>query len=1046
MHGATSEAGGKAAHEPPAFRVLGSLEVWDGAEPVVVAGALRNRTLAMLLLEAGRVVPVSRLVDAAWDGAPPRSATHQIRKAVADLRQRIPHGHELILTDGPGYRAALHTEQLDLTLYRRLLRQAHDALEERAHKQAAAHLRAALELWRGPVLAGAGGPILDAVSTALEEQRLAAAERLYELVIEAGEAASVIGELRSLTVQYPLRETLRGQLILALYQTGQQAAALEEFAQLRVLLADELGIDPSTRLSELHEHVLQQDPALRSAQRVSARLAEPVASAAPRALPYDVPDFSGRTSELSWIAQAADRTQAGTTTVLGIDGMGGGGKTALALRAAHRLAARYPDGQLFIDLRGFTPGQHPLSAFSAQGDLLAAAGIPSEEIPGIPAGRNALWQSYMRGRRMLLVLDNASASEQVRTLIPTSPGSLTLITSRPRLTDLDGVEWLSLGVLTELESREILRQTLGAERVAREPEASAELLRLCGGLPLAVRIAAARLSNRPGWSVQRLVDRLRDHGRRLEELSSQDRGVASALTLSYQAMPEDQRTAFRLLGHSPGRYVDAYEAAALLGTGTPQAEDVLENLVDVRLLEAREPGTYAFHDLVRHFARRLSQGAGSPEADQAVHRLLDHYVRTAEHACDVLFPGRTRYGGLTAAAPGAPASTAPTAATGAMAAVPAVPAVPAFADKATALRWLDQHRDSLLTAVDIAHARGSLWHAARLPRELGFHSSIRSYDADANRMLERGVEASRQLADPALTRLNLTNLAMGLWRLGRISDAVTRLEEALEISQSMNDRQSEAECKARLSQAFNSLGHLDRALRLSEEANQVARATNFTRLDGSSLSTLSHVQVRLGRYAAAARSAQQALAVFDFIGETQLSVDVLRYLSRALEGLGCHDDALVWADEAIKRCHQLRMTSALPLALARRTDILLRIGQPEQACENVMHALSGAFHHTDDVHRASVHLSAGRAHHALGDLTKALGQYQLAHEISSRMELRYEQAQALDGLAATHEALGDGPAAGRHRQEADRLFSSMGVPDSARGPGWDIAPRNGPGG
>lgn len=664
----------------PEFAVLGSLEVRSGNALVSLNGALQRRVLVTLLLEAGRVVPISRLVMAAWNEEPPDSAEHQVRKMVAKLRSRIPHGPDIILTDGPGYRAVVDTGQLDLLRYQKLLRQAREALDTGETERAAAQLREALALWRGPVLAGSGGRVVDAASTALEEQRLTAAEQLYDLCIDAGEAADITGELRALVDEHPLRETLRSRLMLALYHSGQQAAALDEFVRVRDHLADELGIDPGVELTGLHERILRQDPSLTRPERSAPRVPHQVTKA-PHALPFDVPDFSGRSSELQWVCDAAGRAPEGTPTVLALDGMGGGGKTALAIRAAHQLAEQYPNGSLFIDLHGFTPGQPPLSAFDAQGDLLAAAGIPSDEIPTVPAGRAARWQSYMRGRRMLLVLDNAAASDQVRALIPASSDSLVLITSRPRLTGLDGVEWLSVGALPELDSHWLLRRTLGAERVEREPDAAGELLRLCGGLPLAVRIAAARLANRPHWTVQRLVERLRDHDRRLDELTSEGRGVAGALLLSYQAMPRDQRTAFRLLGHHPGRYLDTAEAAALLDTDVLTAEDVLEELVDVRLLEAREPGVYAMHDLVRSFVQRVAQGQRAPEDGQAVRRLLDHYLNTAERACDTLFPGRRRFGDRDVKGR----------------------ARDEFDHADRALQWLDQHRDSLLAAVDAAY-------------------------------------------------------------------------------------------------------------------------------------------------------------------------------------------------------------------------------------------------------------------------------------------------------------------------------------------------------
>ncbi|MEU6983134.1 BTAD domain-containing putative transcriptional regulator [Streptomyces sp. NPDC046324] len=989
--------------------MLGSLEIRSGDEPVPVSGALQRRVLVMLLLEAGRVVPVSRLVAAGWNEEPPDSAEHQVRKVVAKLRSRIPRGPDIIVTDGPGYRAVVDTEQLDLLRHKELLGQARGALEAGEPERAVARFREALALWRGPVLSGDGGPVIDAASAALEERRLTAAEQLYDLCMAAGEAAGITGELRALVEEHPLRETLRSRLMLALYRSGHQAAALAEFARARKHLADELGIDPGIELTELHERILRQDRSLTRPERPpSPASTEP--TEAPYALPFDVRDFSGRSAELQWVCDAVKRALKRVPTVLALDGMGGSGKTALAVRAAHQLAEHYPDGSLFIDLHGFTPGKTPLSAFDAQGDLLAAAGVPSDEIPTVPAGRAARWQSYIRGRRMLLLLDNAAASEQVRGLIPASSDSLVLVTSRPRLTGLDGAEWLSVGALSESDSHQILLSTLGSERVQNEPDAARELLQLCGALPLAVRIAAARLANRPHWTIRRLVERLRDHNRRLDELTSEGRGVASALLLSYQSMPDDQRTAFLLLGHHPGRYLDTEEAAALLDTDVLTAEGVLEELVDVRLLEARESGVYALHDLVRSFVQRVAQGEQAWEVGQAVHRLLDHYVHMAERAGNTLFPGRRRVGESGEAGR----------------------ARAEFDHKDKALQWLDQHRDGMLAAVDAAYDEGLLWHAARLPRELGFHSSVRAYDASANAALEKGVSAARQLGDLSLTRLNLTNLAMGKWRLGQLSDAIARLEEAVELSRQMADEHSEAACQARLGQAYNSMGELERALQLNQEVSRRAKELGLTRLGGSSLSMLSLIQVRLGRFDEAAESAEQALSIFDSIQEIQLSVDALSNLSQAMEGLGRLEEALARADAALERCERISMPSVLPLVLARRADVLTRMGELEEAALSADHALTTAGSRTDDIHRASVHLTVGRVRYAQGELELARAQQLLAHEIACRMELRYDEACALWDLARTAETRGQLELARQHRSAADDLFSLMNVPETAR--------------
>lgn len=1010
MRAVTSEDVQDDASTRPEFAVLGSLEVRVGGELRPLNSSLQQRVLVTLLLEAGRVVPVSRLVEAAWQEDPPGSAEHQVRKTVAKLRSRLPQGHGVIVTDGSGYRAVVDAEDLDLLRFQELLGRARESLKARETRPAVARFREALTLWRGPVLAGSGGRVLDAASTALEEQRLTAAEQLYGLLLDEGGAAGITSELRALVDEYPLRETLRSRLVLALYHSGQQAAALAEFNQAREHLAEELGIDPGSELTALHERILRHDSSIDRPELPAAPAAPQQEDEAPHTLPFDVPDFSGRGHELQWICRPERTTQEGSPTVLALDGMGGSGKTSLAVRAAHHLAGQHPHGSLFLDLHGFTPGQTPLSPFQAQGDLLAAAGIPGEEIPMVPAGRAARWQSYMRGRRMLLVLDNAVSSEQVRELIPAFCDSLVLVTSRPRLTGLDGAEWLSVGALPELDSHQILRDTLGAERVEREPDAARELLRLCGGLPLAVRIAAARLANRPRWTVQRLVERLRDHNRRLDELTSEGRGVASALLLSYQSMPREQRTAFRLLGHHPGRYLDADEAAALLDTDVLTAEDALEELVDSRLLEAREPGVYALHDLVRSFVQRVAQGERAPEDGQATERLLDHYLSTAELACDTLFPGRRRVGG--ADEEGLPRD--------------------GFAHKHRALQWLDHHRESLLAAVDVAYDEGLLHHAARLPRELGFHSSIRGYDASANVALEKGVEASIRLGDRSLARLNLMNLAMGKWRLGQLSGAVARLEEAVDLSRQMEDEHSEAECRARLGQAYNSMGELKRALQLSQEASRRAQKLGFTRLDGSSLSMLSLIQVRLGRFEEAVESAERAVAIFDSIKEVQLSVSALSYLSQAIEGLGRFEEALARIDAALERCQRMNMLSELPLVLARRADVLVRMGDLEGAADTSDHALAKATSSTGDIHRAAVHLSVGRVRYAQSDLDTAKDQQLLAHEIACRMELRYDEACALWGLARTAEAQGHSQLARQHRAAADTLFSLMKVPEAAR--------------
>ncbi|MDE1687638.1 AfsR/SARP family transcriptional regulator [Streptomyces neyagawaensis] len=1007
----------------------------------------------MLLLEANRVVPVPRLVEAAWDDNPPISASHQIRKAVAELRQRIPGGAEMILTDGPGYRASVGEDQLDLSQYRSRLRRARKAVEEGRRALAAEELRAAMELWRGPVMAGFGGSVIDAASAALEEQHLAAAEQLFSLQLSAGEASSVVGELRVLVNQHPLRETLRGQLMLALYRTGRQAEALEEYGRVRHLLAEELGIDPSGALTKLYEDILRQSPELALPEPVREPTAPPATApsppsaepgpttpsalpapsaasmpsaastpsavpapplpampSAPSTLPYALRDFSGRAAEMDWIRETALDKDGVWAHIVAIDGMGGSGKTALAVQAAHQLAPYWPDSQLFVDMRGFTPGQEPLSSAAALDALLASAGVPSEELPDDPAARTALWRSITAQRRLLIVLDNAATADQVMPLIPASPDCLTIVTSRPRLVDLDGARWLSLDVLTDDDATELLARTLGREWVEREPEACAQLIRLCGRLPLAIRISAARLRNRSHWTIQRLVDRLCDETRRLDELNSTGRSVAVVLRMSYQAMDDGKRTAFRLLGLHPGRNIDPADAGALLDCHPHDAEEVLEHLLDAHLLEQHEPGWYRMHDLVRSFARGLlGTEQAAEQENQAVGRLLDHYVLTAESACDTLFPKRPRFPEFLP---------------------PGRPLHPGFATADEALQWLDRQRDSLLSAVDLAVRNGHLLHAAYLPRALGFHSHIRNYPHDLQETNRAAVAAARSLGQPVLLRISLTNLAMGQWRLGLYEESAAHLREALDVARG-GDRLGEAVCMSRLGQVYNSLGKFAEALELLTGSARVQQELGQVREEAVSLGLLSSVNARLGRYQEAADAAARSLALYREIGEISNSIVSLSTLALALLGLRRPQTALERLDEALQLCDRLNKPANTALILSYCADAYVMLGRPEQALPYIERAAELAAAETT-ARRATVENAAGRVLRALGKFSEARDRHRNAHDLASGIAFRYETAQALHGLARAGEELGDYGSAQEHRRRADELFAEMGVPREAR--------------
>lgn len=1075
MPGADAESGERRSEETVGgglrFNVLGSLEGWTDGVRLRLGGAIQERVLCMLLLEAGRVVPVARLVEATWEKDPPVTAAHQVRKAVADLRRRIPTGNVVIATDGPGYRVVVSDDQVDLLEFDVLVKAAGRALREGRQSAAAEALRTALALWRGSVLSGAGGPVIEAAATALEERRLTASEQLFDLCLALGESGELVPGLRALITQHPLRETLRGQLMLALYRSGRQAEALKEYGEVRELLVDELGIDPGPRLAKLYEAILrdspelaaperpapvraapqpaapvrpeaEQDPPVRAVPRAAApappaftepvvertqtqaqphtqpqpppRATPPPSADAPCTLPYDLPDFTGRAKELAELfeyVQGEGRGGERHTRIVALDGMGGMGKTSLAVRAAHHLAGRYPDGQLHIDLHGFTPGGKPVAPATALDSLLRTVGTPGDRIPEDLEGRTALWRAKLDGRRMLLLLDNAVDAAQIRPLLPASSGCLVLITSRGRLLDLDGVEWVSLGMMQPEDSTSLMTETLGTTRVAAEPEASAELAELCGHLPLALRIATARLRNRPRWTVRYLVERLRDETRRMDELSSGERSVAATLRLSYLAMDEEYRTAFRILSLYPCAGTDVHSAAALLGTTVRDAEDALEFLLDVHLVRQPDIGLYTFHDLVRSFAQSLRGPATADDDAAAVERLLGYYLTASNTACELLFPGRERR------PTGIP---------------PYQGELPSFSDADQAVRWFDREQAGLLAAVSLAERCGHDRYAACLSRNVGFHLHARGQLDEFWSVGHLAVAAARRLDDPALLGISLANLGAACWKLGRFEEGLEVATEARDTAVRAGDRHTEGQSESTIGLLMSMLGRYAEALPLLERSLAVARELGNLRAESESLTILSTLYERWGRYPEAAAAARRAIELGRDLGYRGNEIAALTDLAFAQVGLGEYTEAEASLKRARALCDETRSPGDVALVLALAAQVAQKRGDGSQARAFAERALvlgrtSGA-----PIRLAKVANVVGQLHMTWGEHEAALNLHTHAYKIAAPMSFRAEEASALVGLAHAAEALGDSSAAVGHRTAAEELCDFMGLPEHRR--------------
>ncbi|MET7679215.1 BTAD domain-containing putative transcriptional regulator [Streptomyces sp. NPDC005423] len=997
------------------LNVLGSLECWADGRRLALGGAKAERVLGFLLLSPNRSVTVARLVEVVWGTEPPSTAAHQIRKTVSTLRRTLPGGAALLRTDGAGYRAAVSARELDLKEFEEHLRAAADALSTDRPTDARRELRAALDLWRGPVLEGHDGEPIDLAANVLAEMRLAAVEQYARLRIEVGQIDGLTTYLRQYVDAHPLHESLRELLMTVLYRTGRHAEALEEFAQVRQLLAEELGADPSPQLAKLHEAILRRSPGLGGAPAhpplLEPAVPEPVIVRC--TLPYDLPDFTGRQDTVRRIRDAL----ADDRRIIAIDGMGGSGKTALAVHVANQLAERYPDGQLFLDLHGFTPGHPPLHPLDALDQLLRSLGVPSDRIPEGLVERRALWRSVTASRRLLVVLDNIRESAQVRPLLLGTGNSATIVTSRTRLVEIDGAEWYSVGSLSMEDSMELLGRVLGDDRedpADREHHDSTEartlLAGMCAGLPLALRIVSARLRNRPHWTVRYLVDRMRSEARTLTELRVGERSVAASLQLSYGAMNRTHRAAFRLLGWHPGADFDVLSAAALLGTDVQEAEAILEELLDVNLLEQHTVGRYTLHDLVRWFARDLRGNTPDDRDEHGVQRLLDHYLLTLERACDLLFPGRTRH-----LVP-LPNSTG---------------SVPDFDSEADALRWLDDEYPALRDAAQLAYDVRLDLHAAYLPRGLAFYLNLRGWWGEFRDVGLLAVRAARRLEDPLLLRISLTNLGMALWKLGDLRGSLTRLDEALALAERTSEVHGIAAALSRIGMCYSSLGQYTEALDRLDRALALHRRLDCRREEAETLANTASALNCLGRYAAAAEAAEHAVRLDRLLGERDHEIYALTELAVAHLGMGRPDKALLRLAGIEGESDGFRQPGTVGLMLAYRAETLQRLGRAREAETCALRALtlmelSGA------IRRAEIENVLGRVHGRRHDYAAALTLHRAAHRRSAAMNLRVEMARAQAGVAAAAAALGDPETAVAARAAAEELFTDIGVPEECR--------------
>ena len=911
--------------------LLGPLEIRHGGQLVDLPGARGRVVLATLALSAGRPVAEAALVDRVWSSRLPQSARASLTTHIMRLRRVV--GGDAIRTTASGYLLDVDADQVDVLRFRRLTA---EAARERDPDQARRLLTEALDLWRGEPLDALDSETLrrDLVP-ALIEERLLALQRRIELDLASGEHARLTGQLRELTSRHPLHEPFWRQLITALAVGGRTAEALDAYGRLRMNLREQLGVDPSAELQEVYRRLLAGEAAADA--RASAYVVpdandgddgreahdgrdvamsyvpeetdgeqdlEPVRSD----LPGDLGDFAGRELELHELIAAAtmgSRPRAGaldaaaavagtgagleagpgagagagaTVVISAIDGMAGVGKTTLAVHAAHQLTERFPDGQLFIDLHDRLAGPQGADPAAALDALLRAVGVRSELIPPTLAQRSALWRSRLAGRRVLVVLDNVVSAAQVRPLLPGGAGSMVIVTSRRQLVELDGARHLSLDLLPVDDALALFTGIVGAQRVAGEPEAAADVLRLCGYLPLAIRIAAARLAARPTWSIRYLAQRLDDQGR-LSELVTGERSVAAAFTVSYEQLPPGHRRLFRLLGLHPGPDFDVYLAAAAAGLDPAAAEDVLEELLDVNLLRQRVPGRYEFHDLLRDHASATALNTDSAsERRAAVGRMLDYYLRVTELTDDLLGPGRARNRPVLETSPDH---------------------VPPLASQAEALDWCERELANVLAAVTLAADAGRPQHQWLLPLNLFLFYNARRGAQVAKAIYHAAHDAAERAGDQWARAETARHLGWVYWDLSDATEAIRYQRLALEIFRAIGDESGEAVALGNLGFSALSQGRYDEAVELCQEVVQACRRVGNLRGEAIGLFNLGYGCTQLGRFAEAIRDLTAALELFRRIDDPRMEAAICAALGNVRVRMSEYGQALLWHRRAL---------------------------------------------------------------------------------------------------------------------------------------------------
>jgi DNA-binding SARP family transcriptional activator/tetratricopeptide (TPR) repeat protein len=1048
------------------FRVLGEVEAVAGRNQVELGHARRRSLLAVLLADAGRVVSTDQMIERMWGGHAPVSARNIVSGYVTRLRAAFAEATGAdppLRRRAGGYLISVDPGAVDLHRFRCLVDAARDSPEP---GRAIALLGGALALPRGAVFAGLPSPWLEHLAELIEEEVWSARLDYADLLLRLGRHTAIAADLRAWADERRLDERLAGQLMTALYQSGHQAQAINRFHEMRERLADQLGVDPGPQLSDLYQQILRNDPALAiprpartailiksspnvlqrgpqqrgTSPQISASKPEAaaVSSAAspvtgpenpllerlpatlgrecltrgpgktPAELPHDVRNFVGRAAELAQLdallaSDSSDPLHHGAL-ICAIDGLAGIGKTALAIHWAHRVADRFLDGQLYVDLRGYDRHHRPLSHSDALAQLLRSLGTDAARIPADPRDQGNLYRSMLAGKRMLILLDNAAFPDHVRPLLPGTGSCVVLITSRKTLTGLvasEGAYLLTLDRLGSEEAHHLLRGIVGDHRVAAEPEPACMLAEQCGHVPLALRIAAANLAAQPRRPIANVVTELAGE-RRLAALTAHgDECVAvrSAFDLSYRALSPDVRRTFRRLGLIPGPHVTSHTAAALIQSSVGRATRLLDVLAAAHLVERHASGLYRFHDLIRLYARERTQAEDtSQQRRQMFRRVLHWYIDASIASVRFIYPNVPEL-------PRPPARGAPV-------------AVP-FADRHGALGWLESERPNLVAAIGEAAQSAARREAWQLAHALYGFFVVRMYPADWLACAEAGMKAACHQGDELAQAAMHNSLSCAHWRLGHYGQAIGHCAQALEASHKCGWRAGEAAAAGILGNVHWELGKLDEAIGHYTTALAIHRDSGHRLGEASALGNLGLVHNELGEIGTAVGHYTTALAIQRDSGYRFGEANVSSNLGNAYRELGFTRQAVEHLVHAVAVHREIGCRNGEAAALEFLARTHLDAGRRHQALDHAHQAVALACEVGDCRIEADALNTMATAHQQLRQHDTALDLHQRALRTARATGNQRSAAEALAGLTTVCRCL--------HRREEALLYGKQGL-------------------